>query len=435
MSSATGSPDSREGTRSGSRSGSRARAVGASKEAYRILVDALTERGVDVDSVKRRMSAVAIETPSWGYSDSGTRFGVFRQPGAASTAEEKLADAGQVNRFTGAAPLVALHVLWDLTDGYQAVLDIASQAGVRVGSINPNVFQDAEYALGSITNRDPKIRRRAVQHMLDCVEIARDLKSEVLSLWFADGTNYPGESDFRRRKQWAQECLSEVYERMPAPMRMLIEYKPFEPGFYHTDIADWGMAHAFARRCGDRAHVLVDLGHHLPGANIEHIVAFLLDEERLGGFHFNNRKYADDDLTVATINPYELFLIYNELVKAEDHPNQNPPVAYMVDQSHNTKLKIPAMIQTIMQIQLAHARALCVDREGLAEAQEENDLVRAEGFLQEAFNTDVTPLLYTVREEKGLDPEPLRAYAESGYQEHIEKTRGIRRGSGGLGQS
>lgn len=404
------------------------------KESYRILAEDLAARGVNIEQVKTRVKAVEIETPSWGYSDSGTRFGVFRQPGAASSIEEKLADAGQVHRFTGVAPRVALHVLWDLESGHQSVLEMAERAGIQVGAINPNVFQDPEYALGSIANRDPKVRQKALRHMLDSVEIATALKSDVLSLWFADGTNYPGESDFRERKHWVQECLTELYNAMPANQRMLIEYKPFEPGFYHTDIADWGMAYVLAQRCGDRAHVLVDLGHHLPGANIEHIVAFLLDEERLGGFHFNNRKYADDDLTVGSTNPYELFLIYNELVKAEDHPNGNPPVAYMVDQSHNTKLKIPAMIQTIHQIQLAHAKALCVDRAALARAQAENDLVGAETCLQEAFNTDVLPLLIMAREEMGLAPDPLRAYNESGYQAHIEKERGIRRGSGGLGQ-
>ncbi|HET6386828.1 MAG TPA: TIM barrel protein [Armatimonadota bacterium] len=408
------------------------------KDAYRLLSNTLASRGLNVDRMKQRMKAVEIETPSWGYSDSGTRFGVFRQPGAASTIEEKLADAGQVQRFTGVAPLIALHVLWDLdvqAREHDCVLELAKQHGVRIGAMNPNVFQDQEYALGSITNHCSSVRKRAIRHMIDSVEIGKALHSDVLSLWFADGTNYPGEADFRERKHWAQESLVEVYRSMPPNMRMLIEYKPFEPGFYHTDIADWGMAFTFAQGCGDRAHVLVDLGHHLHGANIEHIVAFLIDEERLGGFHFNNRKYADDDLTVATVNPLELFLIYNELVKAEDHPNGNPPIAYMVDQSHNTKLKIPAMIQTINQIQIAHAKALSIDRAALARAQRANDLVGAETVIQEAFNTDVQPLIRVVREEMGLDPDPLRAYNESGYQEKITAERGMRRGSGGLGQS
>lgn len=402
-------------------------------ESYRILCQVLAERGVNVDQVKDRVKAVAIETPSWGYSDSGTRFGVFRQPGAAVTLEEKIADAGQVQKYTGVAPAVALHVLWDLTEGHERVMEIATEHGVKIGAINPNVFQDAEYAMGSITNRDPAVRQKAVNHMIDSVHIAQALGSDALSLWFADGTNYPGEGDFRQRKQWAQESLQQLYAATPDPIRLLIEYKPFEPGFYHTDIADWGMSFVMANQCGPRAHVLVDLGHHLQGANIEHIVAFLLDEERLGGFHFNNHKYADDDLTSGSINPYELFLIYNELVKAEDNPNANPPITYMVDQSHCTKAKIPAMIQTVTQLQLAHARSLCVDRAALAAAQSKSDLVGAETVLQQAFNTDVEPLLAICRIETGRDPDPLKAYMASGHQQKIEQQRGVRSGSGGLG--
>jgi L-rhamnose isomerase/sugar isomerase len=270
--------------------------------------------------------------------------------------------------------------------------------------------------------------------MLDCVELGKALHSDALSLWFADGTDYPGQGDFRRRKRWAEECLRTVYDAMPPTMRMLVEYKPFEPGFYHTDIADWGMAYTLAKKCGDRAQVLVDLGHHLQGANIEHIVAYLLDEGMLGGFHFNNRKYADDDLTVGSVNPYELFLIYNELVKAEDDPSVSADVDYMVDQAFNTKQKIPGMIQTITMIQTCYAKALIVDRRALAEAQERNDVVAAEDALMTAFQTDVEPLLRAVREEMGVPLEPLAAYRASGYQEAIERERGIRQGAGGLGQ-
>ncbi len=257
-----------------------------------------------------------------------------------------------------------------------------------------------------MTNEDPAVRKMAVDHMIDSVEIGKKLGSEVLSLWFADGTDYPGQGDFRRRKHYAEECLKTVYAAMPPNMRMVIEYKPFEPGFYHTDIADWGMSYSFASKCGPNAHVLVDLGHHFTSQNIEHIVAFLLDEERLGGFHFNNHKYADDDLTVGSVNPYELFLIYNELVKAEDAPNNNPPVAYMVDQCHITKQKMDAMIQTIIHIQTAYAKSMCIDRKTLYDAQLGKDIVTAETCMQEAFNTDVAPLLKVVREEMGIDPEP-----------------------------
>jgi len=288
------------------------------RDDYRRLQERLAARGIDVARVKERLKAQEIETPSWGYADSGTRFGVFPQAGAAVTIFEKLADAAQVHRHTGIAPLVATHVLWDMADDPDAVVQRARELGVRIGSINPNCFQDRDYWFGSITSRDAATRRKAVDHMLDSVELGKRFGSDVLSLWFADGTDYPGQGDFRQRKRWAEESLKTVYARMPSNMRMLVEYKPFEPGFYHTDLADWGMAYTMAKKCGNRAYVLVDLGHHLHGQNIEHLVAYLLDEGMLGGFHFNNRKYADDDLTVGSINPYELFLIYHELAKAEE---------------------------------------------------------------------------------------------------------------------
>ena len=400
---------------------------------YNLLVDRLAARGVGVDKVKARLKSQHIETPSWGFADAGTRFGAYKQAGSAVSIEEKIADAAQINKFTGVAPSVAVHVLWDFPNGVsdaQALSDYAKSLGVAIGAINPNVFQGREYAFGSMTNEDPAVRKMAVDHMIDSVEIGKKLGSDVLSLWFADGTDYPGQGDFRRRKRYAEECLKTVYNAMPANMRMVIEYKPFEPAFYHTDIADWGMSYSFASKCGPNAHVLVDLGHHFQGQNIEHVVAFLLDEERLGGLHFNNHKYADDDLTVGSINPYELFLIYNELVKAEDAPNHNPPVAYMVDQCHVTKQKMDAMIQTIIHIQTAYAKALCIDRKKLYDAQLARDVVTAETCLQEAFNTDVAPLLKVVREEMGIDPNPLEAFQASGYWEKVSKERGIRSGAG-----
>lgn len=404
------------------------------REEYELLSERLVSRGVNLEQVKSRLKNQRIETPSWGYANAGTRFGTYRQPGAAVTIEEKIADAAQVHKYTGVAPSVAVHVLWDFPNGLadcQGLASYAESLGVRIGAINPNVFQDQDYKLGSITNEDSAIRKRAVDHMLESIEIGKCLNSDVLSLWFADGTDYPGEGDFRRRKQWATQCLKTVYDAMPENMRMLIEYKPFEPAFYHTDIADWGMAYVLCQKCGARAHVLVDLGHHFPGQNIEHIVAFLLDEERLGGFHFNNHKYADDDLTAGSINPYELFLIYNELVKAEDTPNSNPPVAYMVDQAHVVKSKIEAMIQTIEQIQMAYAKALCVDRRKLRDAQAAKDVVSAEQCLVEAFNMDVRPLLKVVREEMGLEPDPLLAFRASGYWEKVSRERVNRTVTGG----
>ena len=401
---------------------------------YRRLADKLTARGVDIEDVKARLKRQEIETPSWGYADSGTRFGVFPQPGAAVTIQEKLQDAAQVHQHTGIAPLVATHVLWDLTDDLDGLAEYAASLGVRIGSTNPNTFQDREYHYGSITNRDPQVREKAVQHMLDSVAMGQQLNSDVLSLWFADGSDYPGQGDIRQRKHWMEECLATVYKAMPDSMRMLVEYKPFEPGLYHTDIADWGMSYLLCRKLGERALPLVDFGHHLPGTNIEHIVAILLDEKMLGGFHFNNRKYADDDVMVGSVNPYEFFLVYDQLVAEEMNPRGNPRVDYMVDQSFNTKKKIPGMIQTIVMIQQTYAKALCVDRNALAQAQGNDDTVAAEQCLLDAFQTDVEPLLRQVREEMGASPEPLKAYVESCHQSSLEQQRGIRAGAGGLGQ-
>ena len=403
---------------------------------YALLAERLKVRGLDVDNIMARLKNQKIETPSWGYSNAGTRFGTFKQAGSAVTIEEKLADAAQVHKYTGVAPTVAVHVLWDFPNGIadcKGLGDYAKSLGVKIGAINPNVFQGRDYAFGSITSEDPTVRKKAVDHMVDSIEIGKMLGSDVLSLWFADGTDYPGQGDFRKRKHWATESLKTVYDVMPPNMRMVIEYKPFEPGFYHTDIADWGMSYVLCNHCGPNAHVLVDLGHHLQGTNIEHIVSFLLDEERLGGFHFNDHKYADDDLTVGSIDPYQLFRIYNELAKAEDSPNNNPPIAYMIDQCHITKQKMDAMIQTVEHIQTAYAKALCVNRGKLAQAQAAKDIVSAEMCLTEAFNTDVSPLLKAVREEMGLDPNPLEAFRASGYWDKVSSERGDRAGSGGVG--
>ncbi|MFQ6133827.1 MAG: L-rhamnose isomerase [Armatimonadota bacterium] len=407
------------------------------REAYKVLEGKLAEQGIDLERVKQRLKGQAIETPSWGYADSGTRFGVFQQPGAAVTISEKLADAAQVHKFTGAAPTVAVHVLWDFVyppgkpeeADFEAVRQEAESLGVRIGAINPNCFQDQSYKYGSIASPRPEVREQAVAHMLDSIEIGKQVGSDLLSLWFADGTNFPGQADFNQRKHWALECLQTVYRAMPDTMTMLIEYKPFEPGFYHTDIADWGMAYCLCQACGERAKVLTDIGHHLPGTNVPHVVAFLIDEGRFGGFHFNDHKYADDDLTAASIDPYKLYLVYHEIAKAEEDGTAGE-IAFMVDQSHALKPKIEAMIQTIMRIQTAYAKALIIPREALQEAQAECDVVRAENIVQGAFNTDVEPLLRQVRTEAGLDPDPLAAYRASGYQQRIEEERGIREGAG-----
>ncbi|HQH71819.1 MAG TPA: L-rhamnose isomerase [bacterium] len=389
--------------------------------------------GLGLETLKSKLKKQHIETPSWGYADSGTRFGVFKQKAAAKTLDHKLEDAATVHRFTGIAPTVALHIPWDKVDDWSALRQQAEALGIRIGAINPNVFQEQEYKLGSITNEDAAIRRQAAGHMLECVEIMRHTGSKVLSLWFADGTNYPGQGHFRRRKQWMIECLREVYQAMDPDARMLVEYKLFVPGFYHTDLADWGMSYVVCGHLGDRAQVLVDLGHHAHGVNIEHLVAFLLSEGKLGGFHFNNRKCADDDLTVGSINPYELFLIYNELVDAELDPSLHMDVAFMIDQSHNLKPKVEAMVQSVLNCQKAYAKALLVNRQALRDAQRAGDIVGAEEELVKAYEADVEPLLRLAREEMGLEPDPLQAYRRSGYEKQKAQERAGITGGATLG--
>jgi len=394
------------------------------RKLYEALKEELAQRGIDAEQVKEKLKAQKIETPSWGYGDAGTRFAVFHEVGAARNIYEKLEDAAMVHKLTGVAPSVAIHIPWDKVDDYGKLRDFAEDLGVKIGAVNPNLFEEPEYKYGSITNADPKVRKKALEHMLECVEIAKTVGSDILSLWFADGTDYPGQGSFRQRKRWAEECLREVYEAMPGNMRMLLEYKFFEPGFYHTDIADWGMACVICKKLGDRAQVLVDLGHHPLGTNIEHIIAFLIDEGKLGGFHFNNKKYADDDLTVGSINPYELFLIYNELVDGELDPEVNMNVAYMIDQAHITKPKIEAMLQSVDNIQVAYAKSLIVQRDVLENAQEANDVVLAEEVLKTAFLTDVRPIIWMARLEMGLEPDVIDAFRRSGYKEKIMKMRG-----------
>ncbi len=388
-------------------------------------------------SVQNRVHAgldrLEIELPSWGFADTGTRFGKFLQDSAALTLADKLDDAAEVHRVMGCCPSVAVHVLWDFEDraNPSASADMASARGLRIGSINPNVFQDQCYKLGSVANPDQSIRRRAIDHLLESVEIGRAVGSDLLSLWFADGTNYPGQGHLRRRKRWMEEALREVHASMPESMTMLVEYKPFEPAFYHTDIADWGMAAAFARAAGPRARVLVDTGHHLPGQNIEHLVAFLVDEGMLGGFHFHDRHYADDDLTVGSIDPYRIFRIMLEIVQAERDLGHPLSIAYMVDQSHNLKPKIEAMIQTVDMVQSLMAKALLVDQAALDAARDRGDVVDAERCLVDAFATDVRPMLAAWRRERGLPEDPLADHRASGHVEKAAADRAGRKGTAG----
>ena len=379
--------------------------------------------------VFRALDGFRIELPSWGFANTGTRFGKFLQPAAASTIEEKFSDAGQVHALTGVCPTLALHVLWDLPDGVRGAHEIArlsARYGVRAGSINPNLFQDQQYKHGSFGNPDPAVRAAARQHVMDSIAIASAVESRDVSLWFADGSNYPGTANIRQRRAWFVEALRDSHARLAPGQRLLVEYKPFEPAFYHTDIADWGMALLLARAAGPQARVLVDTGHHYLSQNIEQIVAWLLAEGMLGGFHFNDRRYADDDLTLGSIDPYQVFRIFHEIRAFAHDTGSEPDIAYMVDQSHNLKGKIEAMIQTVCVAQELYAKAALVDHAALAEAQRRTDLVRAESILQDAFATDVRPAVREWRTSKGLPADPQQAFRESGYLERITAERGSR---------
>jgi L-rhamnose isomerase/sugar isomerase len=400
------------------------------KEEYKFLENRIASKGLDPEWVKKNVRELGIETPSWGYGDAGTRFKVFKQIGMPRNLYEKLDDAAMVNKYTGVCPSVAVHIPWDKVDDYEDAGKYARQKGLRIGAVNPNLFQDDEYMLGSVCNSDPAIRRKATDHMIECVEIARKFKSKDISLWFADGTNYPGQGSFRNRKNWMVESLLELDKAMDDDMRMFIEYKAFEPAFYHTDIADWGMSLLLANKVGKKGTVLVDLGHHAQEVNIEYIVANLIDEGKMGGFHFNNKKYADDDLIVGSIKPYELFLIFNEIIEAaldESTSECAKGISYMIDQCHSIEPKVPAMIRSVLNVQTAHAKALLVDRKKLLKARMENDVLGAEACVREAFETDVRPLLEKVREEMGIDPDPLKSYMASGHEES-KKERGYGQG-------
>ena len=383
---------------------------------YDHLAGRLRERGVDLDAVERALGAFAVETPSWGYGDSGTRFAVFTQPGRPRTVFERLDDAAEVHRLTGAAPAVALHFPWDAVDDLAELRAHADGLGLRIGAVNPNLFQDPDYKLGSVTNPDAAIRDKAVAHLVECVEIARELGSTAQSLWFADGTNYAGQDDLRGRRARLIESLARVYEVLPAEQELLLEYKPYEPAFYATDLFDWGAALTICNRLGERAKVLVDLGHHLQGANVEQIVALLDDEGRLGGFHFNNRKYGDDDLVVGSTNPWELFLIFVELGATLPR--------LTIDQSHNVEAKVEAMTLSVVNLQEAYAKALLVDRATLAAAQGAGDVLGGHELLLDAYRTDVRPLCAKVRAARNAAEDPVATLRAGDYKERTIAARG-----------
>jgi L-rhamnose isomerase/sugar isomerase len=376
----------------------------------------------DTTAVMAALAAQQIETPSWAYGNSGTRFKVFGQPGVPRTPLEKLADAAQVHKFTGAAPSVAVHIPWDRVDDYAALARSAADLGVRIGTVNANVFQDDDYRLGSVANPDPRVRRKAVGHLLECVDVMDATGSRDLKLWFADGTNYPGQDDIAARQDRLGEALALVYQRLSARQRLVLEYKLFEPSFYTMDVPDRGTSLLHCLALGPRAAVVVDTGHHAPGTNIEFIVAVLLRAGRLGGFDFNSRFYADDDLMAGSADPFQLFRIMHEVVAA-DALGPQAGVSFMLDQCHNIEPKIPGQIRSVMNVQEATAKALLVDAEALAAAQQDGDVLGANAVLMDAYNTDVRPLLAELRASLGLHPDPVAAYARSGYGENIVASR------------
>ena len=387
---------------------------------YDLIAEKLAARGDDVVRVEEALRAQEVETPSWAFGNSGTRFAVFAQPGAPRDPFEKLEDAAEVHRLTGIAPSVALHIPWDKVENLNTLRERAEELGLRLGAVNPNLFQEPEYKLGSLCNPDAGVRRRAVAHVRECIEIAARLGSDAISLWLADGTNYPGQDSLRERRRRLTDALGDVYGALGEGMELLVEYKLYEPAFYATDLADWGSALLVCQELGDRAKVLVDLGHHAQGVNIEQIVSLLHGAGRLGGFHFNDRKYGDDDLIVGSIDPFQLFRIFFELV---DVGAFESGVRFTIDQSHNIEPKIEAMIQTVLNLQEAYAKALLVDRAALERAQADGDILAANRILVDAYNADVRPLCAKVREDLGASADPIASFRADGYAERVAQAR------------
>lgn len=395
------------------------------RDKLKLLEDDLGLRGIDINATKRAMKELVIELPSWAVGNSGTRYGTFRDQGAARNIWDKIDDCAEIQRVLGVCPFMASHVLWDVTDGgqYIPVREYAEGKGMRIGTVHPNTFAGQEFRYGSLCSPLESVRSKTKAHMSDCVRIAREMGSKVIGVWMADGTNYPGQDDLRERKHRLFDGLKALYDALDDDMTLLLEYKPFEPFFYTTDVQDWGMSKLMCDKLGSKANVLVDIGHHLPGVNIEQIIAILLDEGKLGGFHFNNRKYADDDLICGTVNPLEIFLIFKEIIDARV-AGRNTAITYMLDQSHNIEPSIEGIIYSVMNIQTAHAKALTIDRIALSAAQADNDVILANKTLMDAFQTDVEPLVAQIRLEFGLDDiDPLRNYRSGGWAEKISSER------------
>ncbi|MDO9398932.1 MAG: L-rhamnose isomerase [Herbiconiux sp.] len=386
---------------------------------------------VQFSDIASDLERQAIELPSWAFGNSGTRFKVFGTPGTPRTPEEKIADAAQVNKYSGLAPKVAIHIPWDKVDDYAALRAYANDLGVELGTVNSNTFQDDAYKFGSLTSSDKATRQKAIDHHLECIEIMHQTGSQDLKIWLADGTNYPGQGDIRSRQDWLAESLREIYDALGDEQRLVLEYNFFEPAFYHTDVPDWGTSYAHVSALGPKALTCLDTGHHAPGTNIEFIVAQLLRLGKLGSFDFNSRFYADDDLIVGSADPFQLFRILFEVVRNGGY-DVGSPVAFMLDQCHNVEEKIVGQLRSVLNVQEMTARALLVDRAALLEAQNANDVLGANGILMDAFYTDVRPALAEWRESRGLPADPIAAFKASGYQERIvaERAGGVQAGWG-----
>ena len=390
-----------------------------------LLNEDLENRNIDVDDVKSAVKNMIIELPSWSVGNSGTRYGTFRDKGAARSVWDKIDDCAEIQRVLGICPVMASHVLWDVTDDgqYIPVREYAEKKGMRIGTVHPNTFSGQEFRFGSLCSPIKEVRDQTAEHFKECVRMAREMGSKVIGMWVADGTNYPGQDSLRERKQRLYEGLKVLYDELDDDMEMVLEYKPFEPFFYTSDVQDWGMAKLMCDKLGDKAKVLVDLGHHLDGVNIEQIISILLDEDKLGGFHFNNRRYADDDLISGTVKPLEMFMIFKEIVDARKD-GINADITYMLDQSHNIEPSIEGIIYSVMNIQTAYAKSLIIDRKSLKEAQASNDVIKTNRIIMEAFNTDIEPLIATCRNEMGLsDVDPINNYRNNGWAKKIADTR------------
>lgn len=378
---------------------------------------------MNLSKIKEKISNFKVEVPSWGFGRSGTRFHAFHIPGEARNIYEKIDDAAFVNKITDAVSAVAIHIPWDKVEDYKALKDYAEEKGTKIGAVNPNYFQDEDYLFGSLSNSDKKIRRKAIEQTFECIEIMRQTDSKILSMWIPDGSNYPGQIDFKCSFELLEDSLKQITKELDEDMTMLLEYKFFEPAFYSTLLCDWGTSYMLSKELGDKVKVLIDLGHHPQGTNIEYIVSILSYKGKLGGFHFNSRKYADDDLTVGSIDPYELFLIFVELNKYFDLSSENQDISLVLDQSHNVKPKIPAVVQSLNNLQITYAKSLLVDYDQLKQAQEKHDVIVAEEILKDAYEKDVRDILREVRKEKGLPEDPIKYIKESDEYWEVVKER------------